>query len=464
MKTCAIFAAILASTLMIGCMVGPNYHRPAVPAPGVYRDLSDNSQSQGQAASFADLHWWQVFQDPQLQELIRTALKENYDLQLATERIVAARAQVTITRSSLFPQVQANSNFQGGKDPTSQDTYNILALTADAAFQLDLFGRLRRATEASRAQLLATEDARDTVILTLVSDVASDYFALLELYLELQITRDTVKSQEDSVKLTKLRLDHGLATKLDVLQAQQVLDIANAAVPDLERQIGQEEDAISVLLGHYPESIRRGLPLADQPLPPEVPPGMPSTLLERRPDIRQVEQDLITANAEIGVARAAFFPQISLTGSGGGAFGRSTVFTGLMSSQAGIWSYGVQVSQPIFTGGALRGNLRLAESEQRQELIAYKQVIQLSFRDVSDALIGYQKLHQVRVAQEVTVKDLQDSVDTSLRRYRGGITTYLEVLEGQQSLFTAELTLAQARGNEYQSLVQLYKALGGGWQ
>jgi outer membrane protein, multidrug efflux system len=464
MKTCAIFAAISASTAMIGCMVGPNYHRPAVPTPGVYRDLSDDSQAQGQAASFADLHWWQVFQDPRLQELIRTALKENYDLQLATERISAARAQVTITRSSLFPQVQANSNFEGGKDPTSQATYNILALTADAAFQLDLFGRLRRATEASRAQLLATEDARDTVILTLVSDVASDYFALLEIYLELQITRDTVKTQEDSVKLTRLRLDHGLATKLDVLQAQQVLDTANAAVPDLERQIGQEEDAISILLGHYPESVRPGLPLAEQPLPPEVPPGMPSTLLERRPDIRQVEQDLITANAEIGVARAAFFPQISLTGSGGGAFGRSTILTGLMSSQTGIWSYGVQVSQPIFTGGALRGNLRLAESEQRQELIAYKQVIQLSFRDVSDALIGYQKLHQVRVAQEITVKDLQDSVDTSLRRYRGGITTYLEVLDGQRSLFTAELTLAQARGNEYQSLVQLYKALGGGWQ
>ena len=463
-RTCAIFAAISASTVMVGCMVGPNYHRPAVATPGVYRDLSDNPQAQVQATSFADLHWWQVFQDPQLQELIRTALKENDDLQLATERISAARAQVTITRSSLFPQVQANSNFSGGKDPTSQATYNILALTADAAFQLDLFGRLRRATEASRAQLLATEDARDTVILTLVSDVASDYFTLLELYLELQITRDTVKTQEDSVKLTRLRLDHGVATKLDVLQSQQVLDTANAAVPDLERQIGQEEDAISILLGHYPESVRRGRPLAEQPLPPEVPPGMPSTLLERRPDIRQVEQNLIAANAEIGVARAAFFPQISLTGSGGGAFGRSTLLTGLMSSQTGIWSYGAQVSQPIFTGGALRGNLRLAESQQRQELIAYKQVIQLSFRDVSDALIGYQKLHQVRVAQEVTVKDLQDSVDTSLRRYRGGITTYLEVLDGQRSLFTAELTLAQARGNEYQSLVQLYKALGGGWQ
>jgi multidrug efflux system outer membrane protein len=447
---------------MAGCMVGPNYHKPAVQTPGVFRDLSDNPRAQ--ASSFADLRWWQVFQDPQLQELIRTALKENYDLQLATERISAARAQVTITRSSLFPQVGAGANFAGGKDPTSQATYNILTLTADAAFQLDLFGRLRRATEASRAQLLATEDARDTVILTLVSDVASDYFTLLQLYLELQITRDTVKTQEDSVKLTRLRLDHGVATKLDVLQAQQVLDTANAQVPDLERQIAQEEDAISILLGHYPESVPRGLPLAQQPLPPEVPPGLPSTLLERRPDIRLAEQNLVTANAEIGVAKAAFFPQISLTGSGGGAFGRSTLFTGLMSSQVGIWSYGAQVSQPIFTGGALRGNLRLAESEQRQQLIAYKQAIQLSFRDVSDALIGYQKLHQVRVAQEITVKDLQDTVDTSLRRYRGGITTYLEVLDGQRSLFTAELTLAQARGDEYQSLVQLYKALGGGWQ
>jgi outer membrane protein, multidrug efflux system len=460
LKKLAMTMVMLGS--MAGCMVGPNYHRPAAQTPGVFRDLSENPPAQ--ASSFADLRWWQVFQDPQLQELIRTALKENYDLQLATERISAARAQVTITRSSLFPQVGAGANFAGGKDPTSQATYNILTLTADAAFQLDLFGRLRRATEAARAQLLATQDARDTVVLTLVSDVASDYFTLLQLYLELQITRDTVKTQEDSVKLTRLRLDHGVATKLDVLQAQQVLDTANAQVPDLERQIAQEEDAISILLGHYPESVPRGLPLAQQPLPPEVPPGLPSNLLERRPDIRQVEQNLITANAEIGVARAAFFPQISLTGAGGGAFGRSTLLTGLMSSQIGIWSYGAQVSQPIFTGGALRGNLRLAESEQRQQLIAYKQAIQLSFRDVSDALIGYQKLHQVRVAQETTVKDLQDTVDTSLRRYRGGITTYLEVLDGQRSLFSAELTLAQARGDEYQSLVQLYKALGGGWQ
>jgi multidrug efflux system outer membrane protein len=293
------------------------------------------------------------------------------------------------------------------------------------------------------------------VMLTLLSDIASGYFQLLDLDLQLRITQDTVKTQEDSVKLTRLRFDHGVGTKLDVLQAQQVLDTANAANPDLERQIGQEENAISILLGHYPENVPRGRPLAEQPLPPEVPPGMPSTLIERRPDVREVEQDLVAANAEIGVARAAFFPQISLTGGGGGAFGRSSLFSGLMSSQTGIWSYGAQVSQPIFTGGALRGNLKLAESQHRQELLAYQQVIQLAFRDVSDALIGYQKLHQVRVAQEITVKDLQDSVSTSLVRYRGGITTYLEVLDGQRSLFNAELTLAQARGSEYQSLVQL---------
>jgi len=459
-----LMCAILLSIVLAGCKVGPNYHRPVVQTPVAYRDLRENSLAESRAASFADLPWWQIFKDPQLQELIRTALKENYDLKLATERIAAARAQVAVTRSNLFPQVQGGANFSGGKDPSSRSKFNILGLTADAAFQLDLFGRLRRATEASRAELLATEDARQTVTLTLVSDVASDYFQLLDLDLQLRITRDTVKTQEESVKLTGLRLDHGVATKLDVLQAQQVLDTANAQIPDLERQIGQEEDAISILLGHYPESVRRGLPLVDQPFPPEVPAGMPSSLLERRPDIRQVEQQLVAANAEIGVARAAFFPQISLTGSGGGAFGRSSLFSGLMSSQTGIWSYGAQVSQPIFAGGALRGNLHLAESQHRQELIAYQQAIQLAFRDVSDALIGYQKLHEVRVAQEITVKDLQDTVDTSLVRYRGGITTYLEVLDGQRSLFNAELSLAQARGSEYQSLVQLYKALGGGWQ
>ena len=464
MTLARLLMATLVSGSLAGCMVGPNYHRPNIQTPGVYRDLSENPQLQAQAASYADLPWWQVFQDPKLQELIRIALKQNYDLQLATERIVAARAQVAITRSNLFPQVQGNGNFTGGKDPSFQNTYNFLTLTTDAAFQLDFFGRLRRATQAARAELLATEDARQTVTLTLVSDVAADYFTLLELDLELQITRDTVQTQIASVKLTRLRLDHGVATKLDVLQAQQVLDTANAAVPDLERQIGQEEDAISILLGNYPQDVSRGLPLVNQPLPPEVPPGLPSSILERRPDIREAEQNLVAANAEIGVAKAAFFPQISLTGSGGGSFGRSSTFSNLMSSQLGFWSYGAQVSQPIFTGGALRGNLRLAESQHQQALIAYRQTIQQAFGDVSDALIGYQKQHQVRLRLEDSVADLQESVRLSIMRYRGGTTTYLEVLDGQRSLYSEELTLAQARGSEYQSLVQLYRALGGGWQ
>jgi len=455
--------AMMALGIVAGCKVGPNYHRPVVQPPTAYRDLSENPQISSQAASYADLPWWQVFQDPQLQELIRTAIKQNYDLQLATERINGARAQLAITRSNLFPQVQGNGNFSGGKD-NFQTKSNFLLLTADAAFQLDFFGRLRRANEAARAQLLATEDARQTVILTLVSDVASDYFALLQLDLQLQITRETVKSQEDSVKLTKLRVDHGVATKLDVLQAQQVLDSANAQIPDLERQIAQEENAISILLGNYPQAVPRGRPLVEQPLPPEVPPGLPSSLIERRPDIREAEQILVAANAEIGVAKAQFFPQISLTGSGGGSFGRSSAFSSLLSSQAGIWSYGAQVSQPIFTGGALRGNLRLAKSQHESALITYRQTIQRAFGDVSDALIGYEKLHQVRLRQEDTVKDLQESVRLSDMRYRGGTTTYLEVLDGQRSLFSAELTLAEARGTEYQSLVQLYRALGGGWQ
>jgi outer membrane protein, multidrug efflux system len=464
MKIVRFLSTVLSSSLLVACAVGPKYHRPAVQTPTAFRDTTPDSQRQAQAASYADLPWWQVFQDPKLQEVIRTALRQNYDLQLASARINAARAQVAITRSSLFPQVASNANFSGGKEHVVQSKFNFLTLTGDAAFQLDLFGRLRRATEAARAELLATEDARQTVVLTLVSDLASDYFTLLQLDLQLQITRETVKTQTDSVKLTQLRLDRGVATKLDVLQAQQVLDTANAQIPDLERAIAQEENAISILMGDYPHDVARGLPLVEQTLPPEVPPGLPSSIIERRPDIREAEQILIASNAQIGVAKAQFFPQIALTGSGGGSFGRSSTFSSLMASQVGIWSYGAQVSQPIFTGGALRGNLRLAKSQNQQALIAYQQTIQRAFGDVSDALIGYEKLHQVRLRQQDTVADLEETVRISTLRYKGGTTTYLEVLDGQRSLFGAQLTLASARGDENRSLVQLYKALGGGWQ
>src|SRR6267378_968960 len=451
--------------VLTGCTVGPNYHKPAVTVPTAYHGPNENQQDQAQAASFADLPWWQIFQDSVLQDLIRRALKQNYDLQTATERINQARAQLKVTRSNQYPQLSVTGYgtderaFSGFPFKTKYATY-----AGDATFQLDLFGQLRRATESARAQLLSTEYAQKTEILTLVSDVASDYFALLALDLQLQIARDTVKTQEDAVKLTRHRLEHGVATKLDVLQAQQVLDTANAQIPDLERQIGLEEDALSILLGDYPHGVARGRPLVEQPVPPEVPAGLTSSLLARRPDILQAEQNLIAANAEIGVAKAAFFPQITLTGTGGGAAGRSTVFTSLLDTNIGTWGVAGQITQPIFEGGRLRGNLREAQSQHRQELIAYNYAIKSAFKDVSDALIGYEKYHQVRVAQETTVQDLSDSVSTSLKRYGGGITTFLEVLDNQRSLFSAQLTLAQDRGNEYQSLVQLYKALGGGWQ
>lgn len=463
---------ILATLLITGCEVGPNYHRPKVQIPATFHDLNPSKPAAAEASSYADLPWWKVFQDPELQKLIRTALKNNYDLLLAAERVNAARAQLGITRSNQFPQVSANPDFSGGKNAETIKS-NIFSLAADASFQLDFFGRFRRATEAARAQLLATQDAQKTVILTLVSDVASNYFRLRDLDLELQITQDTVKTQEDSVKLTKLRLQHGVATSLDVLQARQVLDTANAQIPDLERQIGQTEDAINILLGNYPQGVPRGRPLGietpqgwrwTETLPPHLPAGLPSSLLERRPDIRAAEQNLIAANADIGVAKAAFFPQVSLLGSGGGAFGHTVFFGSSVPANTGIWSYEAGLAQPLFEGGYLRSNLRYAKTQYRQALISYRQTIQQAFGDVSDALIGYQKHYQVLSRQQQSVRDLQETVRVSLMRYRGGTATYLDVLDSQRSLFSAELTLAQTRNDEYQALVQLYKALGGGWQ
>src|SRR6201987_4068446 len=463
---------LLSASMLSGCAVGPNYHRPAVQTPPAFHGPDQSQQTDAHTTSFADLQWWQVFHDPQLQELIRTALKQNYDLQLAVERVNAARAQVGITRSNEFPQVSLNPTFSGGKTDENIKS-NVFQLAGDVIFQVDLFGRYRRETEAARARLLGTRDAQQTVILTLVGDVASDYFLLRDLDLQLQITKETVRTQQDSVKLTKLRLQHGVATTLDVLQARQVLDVANAQIPDLERQIGQTEDAINILLGKYPDNVPRGQPLGIETptgwnwrdtLPPQLPTGLPSELLEGRPDIREAEQNLVAGNANIGVAKAMFFPQISLLGSGGAAFGHSQFVSSNIPAPLGVGTYAAELSQPIFEGGALRNNLRYAKSQERQALIGYEQSIQHAFGDVSDALIGYDKYHVVRERQEQSVKDLQESVNVSLMAYRGGTATYLDVLDSQRSLFSAELTLAEARNNEYQSLVQLYKALGGGWK
>jgi outer membrane protein, multidrug efflux system len=471
-RRAAILSLLAAVALLAGCEVGPNYHRPSVQIPSSFSAPELSQPAQSHASSFADLPWWKVFKDPVLQNLIRSALKNNYNLQLAAERINAARDEVGITRSNQFPQVSADPNFSGGKTDQYIKT-NIFSLAADAAFQLDFFGRYRRATEAARAQLFGTEDAQQTVVLTLVSDVASDYFLLRDLDLQLQITKNTVKSQEKSVGLTELRLKHGIGTRLDVLQARQVLDAANASTPDIERQIGQTEDAISILLGKYPQSVPRGRALGietpkgwvwTETLPPQLPPGLPSSLLERRPDIRQAEQNLIAANANIGVAKAMFFPQVSLLGSGGGAWGHSVFFGENVPAHLGVDSYAASLAQPLFEGGYLHSNLRYAHSQDRQALISYRQTIQQAFGDVADALLGYRKDRQVRIRDEASVTDLQTSVRLSLMRYQGGTANYLAVLDSQRSLFSAELTLAQARNDEYQSLVQLYKSLGGGWK
>ncbi len=461
MKRILACCCVLGTLALASCTVGPKYRRPPTPVPPEFRGAS--APAEQRAASIADLPWWEVFRDTALQELIRTSLQNNYDLRLAVERVTAARAQLGITRSAQYPDVIGNATASSAKnDPTVKS--NFFTVAPDAVFQLDLFGGLRKANEASRAQLLATEDARQNVILTLVADVAADYFQLLTLDAQLEVARNTVKAQEESLRLTQLRLQHGTATRVEVLQAQQVLDAANAQIPDLERQIAQTENALNLLAGRLPDSIRRGQLLAEQYMPPQVPAGLPSALLERRPDIRAAEQNLIAANAEIGVARAAFFPSITLTGSAGGAFGRATSTGSGTPTQFGVWSYAANITQPIFNAGRLRNNLRVTESQQRQAVLAYQKAIQSAVGEVSDALTGYEKLREVRARQESSVRDLRESVQLSTERYQAGITAYYEVLDAQRSLFSAEQGLVQARGNELQSLLTLYKALGGGWK
>jgi multidrug efflux system outer membrane protein len=450
----------LAVLALTGCTVGPNYHKPLIAVPPAFRNAPPLQP--GSADSVADLKWWDEFKDPVLQKLIRTGLERNYDVRVAAEEIIAARAQVALSRSSQLPQVTLNPSYSGGKtgDAVPNVNTNLLSVTGDVSYALDLFGGLRRATEASRAALLATEEARRNVLVTLVSDIASDYYQLLALDLQLQIAKETVISQQKSVTLTKSRADYGVATNADWLQARQVMDSAEAEIPELDRQISRMEDAISLLLGDYPEDVPRGAILTAQQVPPAVPAGLTSALLDRRPDIRKAEKLLIEYNAEIGVARAEFFPQISLTASGG----RSIALTSLLTSQTSIWTYGASLTQAIFEGGKLNANLHIAESQQREALLTYTQTIQKAFGDVSDSLVDVQKYREVRIKDEEYVRDLNESVRLANLRYDGGITNYLEVLDAQRSLFTEQLTLAQSRGNEFQSLVQLYRALGGGWQ
>ena len=463
MKT--IIALLSALALTSGCAVGPNYKRPAVSVPDSYRGLTPEEAGKTQPSSLGDQKWPEVFQDDQLRSLIRTALQQNYDVRIAASRILAAQAQLGITRADQFPSVSggaligdtrsAKSHFLPALE-TSSGQVNV-----SAAWELDFWGKYRRATEAARANLLASEWARQEVIATLVANMSSAYFELRALDLELEISNRTLNSRQESLRLTRILSDRGSTSLLDVRQAEQLVFTAAAEIPALEQQIEQQENFISILLGQNPSNVPRGQRLTEQAQPPEVPPGLPSALLERRPDIREAEQQLVAANAQIGVARAAYFPQISLSGSSGL---QSTALSNLFSGPAGAWSFGASLTQPIFTAGRLRSNVRLAEAQQQTALLFYQQTIQGAFRSVSDGLVAYRKTREFRAQEELLFASAQDSARLSHMRYTGGVTGYLEVLTNETNAFSAELGLVQARLNEFLALVQLYEALGGGWQ
>jgi len=465
-----LLASLLTASVLSGCMVGPKYNRPVVKPPDVFRGSPDPTPPTD-PASLADLKWFEVFKDDQLQGLIRTALVQNYDLREAVVRVDAARANLGITRSDQFPGVTAgasvttqrnsrNGSFALPAGTSQERNFGNVVLNL-LSFELDIWGRLRSATEAARADLLASEENRKAVVVTLVGDVSTAYFSLLELDKELEIAKQTLDSRQDSLRLIKLREQGGVATMLDVRQAEQLVYNATQTIADTERRMEQTENQISLLLGKNPAEVARGRRLTEQEQPPAVPPGLPSALLERRPDIRAAEQNLIAANAIIGVAKAYYFPQISLTGALGG---QSNQLVNLFGGASRTWSFVPQITQPLFVAGRLKSNVKLAEAQQQIALVQYEKAIQSAFRDVSDALVQSRKVKEIREQRELLVTTLRDRSRLAYLRYRGGVDTLLNALDADRDLFNAELSVAQSQRDELLALVQLYKALGGGWQ
>jgi outer membrane protein, multidrug efflux system len=467
MKYAIIFLALFSTA----CTVGPNYHRPAVQVPENFR--APEPLPAAKAESLADLKWFEVFKDEQLQGLIRTALQQNYDLRTAVANVEAARANLGITRSNQYPNVGASGALQltrlsrDGSLPLPVDfvpsqnrnwgeaSLNLLS------FEVDIWGRLRRATEAARADLLSADENRKAVITTLVADVATDYFTLRELDNELDISQRTLATRQQSLQLIQSRRGGGIATLLDLRQGEQLVYTASETIPTLRQQIEQTENQIDLLLARNPAAVTRGRGLTEQELPPEVPSGLPSALLERRPDIVAAEQSLVAANANIGVAKAAYFPQISLSGLIGG---QSTQLATLFNGPHSAWSFVPQVTQPIFTAGRLKSNVRLAQAQQEMAVVQYQKTIQTAFTEVSNALIAHQRVRESRREQEELVTALSDRKRLAYVRYQGGVDTLLNALDADRDLFQAQLNLSQIRLNELLSTVQLYKALGGGWQ
>jgi multidrug efflux system outer membrane protein len=454
-----------AAFLLSGCTVGPNYKRPSVAVPGSYRGTISDEAAQTKLAALGDQKWWDIFQDDQLRTLIRSALTQNYDSRIAASRVLEAQAQVGITGADQFPSVGAGAGMSDTRTAQSKFLPAFETSTGQvnlaAAWELDFWGKYRRATEAARANLVASEWVRREVLSTLVANVANAYFQLRALDLQLEISKRTLNSRQESLRLTRILAEGGSTTLLDVRQAEQLVFTASAEIPVLEQQIEQQENFLSILLGQNPGDIRRGQTLTEQHQPPYVPAGLPSALLERRPDIQEAEAQLVAANAEIGVARAAYFPQISLNGAGGF---QSSALTGLFTGPAGAWSFGASLTQPIFTGGRLRSQVRLAEARRQTAVLSYQQSIKGAFRNVSDGLVAYRKTREFRTQQELLFRSAEDAARLSHMRYNGGVTGYLEVLTNETNAFSTELGLVQARLNELLALVQLYQALGGGWQ
>ncbi len=459
-----IASGIVAAALLAGCAIGPDYKRPSVAEPQTFR-----GQATAEASSLADEPWWEVFRDPVLKGLIQEALSRNYDVRIAAARVQEAQAILRVARSDLYPSLDysggvSRSNITpgvlggpGGQAPT---TSNFYSGTLSASWELDIWGRIRRSNEAARATLFATEDARRGVWLTLVSDLAQAYFELLELDVRLQIARNSTDAYQRTYDLFLDRFTLGVASKLETSRALGALGDAQATIPQLESDIVAKENQISILLGTTPTPVARGKPMYEQPVVPTVPAGLPSALLERRPDLRQAEQQLVSANARIGVAKAEFFPKLDLTSLIGTASPEVSALTG---GTATIWAVAGMFSGPLFNAGRTLGNYRASIAQWEQARLFYEQAVLTALREVSNALTALGKLNEAETGQTTAVKALGEAVEHATDRYRQGLANYFEVLEAQQQLYPAQNTLAQIRLNRLVAYVQLYRALGGGW-
>jgi multidrug efflux system outer membrane protein len=455
-----VLAALSLTLTLTGCTVGPKYTRPNVPAPPAFRGADNADVTSDPKTSIGDQQWSAIFHEPELQDLIRTALQNNYDLRIAAQHILEQQQQVRITRSQQFPQVNAilsgaGSNISSGA--TTVLTSPPVEFGLSASWTPDFWGLYRKQTEVQRDQLLAQQWAQRAVRVTLVQEVATTYFQLRALDAQLAVSKDALKARRDSLDLTSKLETGGAAPLSDVRQAEQLLYTATAEIPLLEQQIQQTENELRLLIGQTPGTVTHTDPSALAPPPADLPTGIPSQLLERRPDIEQAEAQLMAANANIGVARAQFFPQLSLTGEGGGA---GPSFANLLGVVLGTGS----ITQPLFTGGRLRGQLELTKAQKEELVLNYQKTILGGFRDVSNALIAAQKTRDTRVEQEKLVAAAADATRLARVRYQGGAASYIEVLTNDTNLFNAQLNLVTAQQNEALTLAQLYSALGGGWQ